>query len=469
MWPSYNDCTMASGKRFSLLLLLLLSACASYRPVPPDRTLIENALKPPDLKILVIKAANIRHPILRPVKLNLDDGLSPDEAAVIAVIINPTLRADRDRAEVAGAQILQAGLLPNPQLSLSLDIPSGGDTTDTTTGYGLGLGIDLRSLITRGARVSAAKMQLSSVNLGIAWKEWQVAEAAKLHLYRLYYLEHLHDLAKRAVGLAKKDLMAVKDAINAGESTSMEMDDMDVKLKDKEALLKDIDREIFRERLLLNKTMGLRPEMQLPLEREIKNPFLCSIPSSKQLLKSLYSRPDILALKEAYRAEDARLKVAILSRFPDIGIGFDYSRGTDRLITTVPSITIELPFFDHAQGRVATRKATLQEAFDRYTERLFQARHDVVKLSSEMGFLKQKLHILQALIGTLKQQCQDYRELLKEGMIDRMQYYRLCSRILSEQMREVRMKMLLTDMGIALEIASGRYLQTEGCRSIASR
>ncbi|NOY64368.1 MAG: TolC family protein [Nitrospirae bacterium] len=451
-------------KRLSRILVivsLLLSACATYQVTPLNNNSLEEVLKPPDTKTILVKARNIKHPILRPIKINLSDGLSPDEAAVIAVIVNPTLRAERDRASVARAQLLEAGLLPNPQLSFSMDIPSGGDTTDTVTGYGIGFGIDLRSLITRDARVEAAKRKLSSVNLEVAWKEWQVAEAAKMHLYHLYYLEKLKGIAKKKLTLSDKMLEVMKEAVMEGEKTSADLMDMETKLRETQTTLTDIDRETKKERILLNRDMGLPPDRVLPLQSDIKDPFLCSKPSYNELMDSLYSRPDILALKEAFRAEDARLRVAILSRFPDIGIGFDYSMGTDRLITIGPSITIDLPFFDHAQGRVAMQKATMKEVFDRYAARVFKARSDLMEIISDMGFIKKKLHTLQGLINSLKQQCQTYRELLKEGMTDRIHYYSVCSRVISEQMKETRLKQLLTDMEVGLEIVSGRYTQTE--------
>ena len=49
------------------------------------------------------------------------DGFTPDELAVMAVIVSPGLRALRDQRGVAQAQVLQAGLLPNPQLGYTFD------------------------------------------------------------------------------------------------------------------------------------------------------------------------------------------------------------------------------------------------------------------------------------------------------------------------------------------------------------
>jgi len=44
-------------------------------------------------------------------------GIGPDEAAAIALYSNPALRAIRDRRGLAAAQLIQAGILPNPVVS----------------------------------------------------------------------------------------------------------------------------------------------------------------------------------------------------------------------------------------------------------------------------------------------------------------------------------------------------------------
>ena len=92
-----------------------------------------------------ILAAEIRHPILQPVRLAPEERLSPDAAGVLAVLLNPSLQAVRDQRALADAQVLQAGLLPDPELSYDLERPVGGDTAGTVNGFGLGLSWDAAS------------------------------------------------------------------------------------------------------------------------------------------------------------------------------------------------------------------------------------------------------------------------------------------------------------------------------------
>ncbi len=83
--------------------------------MPLDPGAVKEKLTPPDMAALRIQAKEIRHPILKPIDLRLENGLSPEEAAILAVLVNPSLKAARDQKGIASAQLFQAGILPNPQ------------------------------------------------------------------------------------------------------------------------------------------------------------------------------------------------------------------------------------------------------------------------------------------------------------------------------------------------------------------
>ena len=54
-------------------------------------------LQPPSMDALRVQAKEVKHPILKPLNFDISNGLSPDEAAVLAVIANPKLRSIRDQ------------------------------------------------------------------------------------------------------------------------------------------------------------------------------------------------------------------------------------------------------------------------------------------------------------------------------------------------------------------------------------
>ena len=123
---------------FRLLSLLIpLSGCASYHSFPLSNASVQQRLRTPAAKALQVAAAQLHHPLLAPVPLNLRSGLGPDQAAILAVILNPKLRADRDRRGLAAAQLIQAGIIPNPTIGYTHDFVTGGNTAGTVSAYGL--------------------------------------------------------------------------------------------------------------------------------------------------------------------------------------------------------------------------------------------------------------------------------------------------------------------------------------------
>jgi hypothetical protein len=56
-----------------LILTLTLTGCATYHPMPLDKAAVDQALAPPALESIPIKARRIHHPLLRPVNFDLKD------------------------------------------------------------------------------------------------------------------------------------------------------------------------------------------------------------------------------------------------------------------------------------------------------------------------------------------------------------------------------------------------------------
>src|SRR4029078_1139600 len=101
--------------------------------------------------------------LLNSVEIDPRQPLSPEQVAVLAVVVHPDLRAARDERRIALAQVLQAGLLPNPQLSAGLEFPYSSSPPDDFTAYNFGLDWEVTALIGRDERRRAAAAKAASV------------------------------------------------------------------------------------------------------------------------------------------------------------------------------------------------------------------------------------------------------------------------------------------------------------------
>ncbi len=448
----------------SLVLFLSISGCSFYPSIMPQESGDINdsdLLKGPANEELFIKANKIHHPLLKPLSINFSDGISPDEAAVIAVIANPLLKSERDRKKIARAQVIQAGLLPNPQLSLSLEFPTAGATHDTFTAYGLGLDWDVSSLITRGARLSSAKWNQEAVNLEVAWKEWLTAERARLHWLRLYWSLEKKKLLKKWSLISQKRVKLLEEAVKRGIETAPTLSSAQTVLANVKAQAAKNREDIQGQLAILKRVMGLPPDYELALQKlDFKVPFTQKV--KKQIEEAtknfLDRRLDVLALKAACKARNEEVKAAILSKFPRIGIGILHARDTGNVITTGPSLSIEVPIFDRKQGQLARAKAQGIKARDEYLARIFEARSKAAEIKERIRCLIEYHSRLVESVRAQGKMLNIYGKAMENGITDAMAYYQALDSFLIQRIELLKVKEGITGLIVALEMATGTHI-----------
>jgi outer membrane protein TolC len=448
-------------KRFLFLTVLsiVLSGCATYHKLPMNQKAVLESLKPPSLEAIRVEAKSIQHPILKPIEFNIRDGLSSDEAAILAVLANPTLRAIRDQRGISAAQLLQAGILPNPQISYSLDVPTGGNTQATVNAFGLGLGWDITSLIAHGARLDMARSHMQSVDLDIAWREWQVAQSARLNVYRLIFTEKQLRLARNIVKQRNENLTAIQRGFSMGAVTGLELDTAKKAYQQARNSVLILESEHEHERHALNQILGIPPDNKVLLQQDIKLFTGKNLPTTQKIMDGLEDRRlDLLALKKGYESQEAQVRAAILSQFPKINIGLAHARDTGNVITTGFAATIDLPFFDRNQGQIAEKRAGRKQLFDEYIARVFEAHSNIATILGDMKSLKMQIEAAEQTFQISTHLLKTYKKALEEGNADILVYNNARDETDNLQLKILQLNRDLSDMGIALEIAAGEYI-----------
>src|SRR5207244_2607737 len=111
-----------------------------------------------------VPTSRLQNQRLQPLLIDIRKGIGPDEAATIALYSNPALRSIRDRRGLAIAQLIQAGILPNPVVSYARDFVTGGNTVGTTTAYTFSAGWEFSALIPFLPKQPAASRNLRSID-----------------------------------------------------------------------------------------------------------------------------------------------------------------------------------------------------------------------------------------------------------------------------------------------------------------
>jgi len=425
--------------------------------MPITEEAVRTELQPPDMAQVRGLAREIKHPILHPIELNVEEGLSPDGAAVLAVLLNPSLREARDQRALAEAQLLNAGLLPNPEVTYSLETPTGGDTAGKVNAFGLGLDWDVASLISRSSRVRGAKAKAEAVDLDIAWKEWQVALGAKAAVYQLSSVQSQIAVLEQLRQPFVEYLAHVRRAVSDGSMTASDLNAVQAADSSVNQRRLALEKQADQQRLNLLRMMGLPANSQIRLSTEVRLPSRVVLPDIPLMDGLEERRLDLLALRRGYDSQESAVRVAVLEQFPRITIGPTFSRDTENVQTTGFGLNIELPIFDRNQAKIAAERATRKTLYDEYMGRILEARSDIEQIESGIHFLDEQIAAAQTAEADLGKLVESYRKALADGRTDALAYYTTWNDLIDAQIRIVDLKGQLARAVVALELATGFY------------
>jgi cobalt-zinc-cadmium efflux system outer membrane protein len=457
-------CTSDAGGRAQAalvlvsLLLFAPAGCQRYQARPLDTAVVAEALTPPGAPALQVQAESLRHPILEPLKLDLQDGLSPEEAGVLAVLLNPSLRAMRDERALADAQLLQAGLLPNPELSFDFETPIGGDTAGTVNAFGLGLTWDVTALLPHRANVQAAQARRAAVEMDVAWQEWQMAQNARTAVFKLVSLEKQIALQEEMRRLLEENVEVMRKAVASGTRTAKDLSAAQAEARKAYADLLDLRRQAARQHLQLNRLLGLSPEPPVRLSEGVELPSSFQPPDAEGLLADLEQRRlDLVALRRGYDSQEAAVRAAVLNQFPRLSLGPTVGRDVENVDTAGFGIAMDLPIFQHNQGHIAVEQATRQRLFDEYVNRVFETQSDVYMLLARIRFLNEQIGAGREAEPDLQKLVEDYRMALAAGRVDILTYYAAWNDATSNRMRLIVLQEQLAQAIVDLESTTGMY------------
>ncbi len=428
-------------------LLLPLTGCAGYHAQPLRDHL------PAMAKVEREMAAALRHDhpaSAQPV--NLHAPLSGEDLGEVAVLLNPDLRAMRAQIGVAQAQVFAAGLLPDPQLSLSADLPSN-VAAGYTNAYSMGLSWSLASLFTRSANLHIARAQEQSVQYQVAWQEWMVANQTRMLARQLYYLQEQETVSQTAATTTDQLYRISVQNLRLGDATITTTALRQIAWLDSQDRQLALRRQVTRVRQDLNKVMGLPPEMHLAL-RAPEMPR--NLPAAARLVPLADThRLDLLALRAGYQAQEARIRRAILGQYPGFTIGISRAADTSNIQTIGPSIHLDIPLWNRNRGVIAESEATRAQLHAAYTARLFQTRADITALVADLRRLRQEITPLEQQVPQLQSAEQRLRGAAVEHNVTLIDYEAVRSQALAKSLQLLALKQAYAEQQAALEMAVG--------------
>src|SRR5437660_3000872 len=411
--------------------------------------------------ILRVPASRFQSQSPEQLSVDLRRGIGPDDAATIALYSNPALRAIRDRRGLAAAQLIQAGILPNPVVSYARDFVTGGSTTGTRDGYTFSAGWEFSALIPFLPKQTAARKNFQSVDLDVAWQEWQIAVNARMAVYRVVGLDAQAAQAREANEGLQQSTDAMRKAVDAHEKTVLDLAAAESASQDSRATMLAVEQEFEKQRLGLNKILGAGPDRKVALRSGLVLPSRLAAPAEQELFDDLESRRlDLLGLQRGYESQDATVRAAILAQFPKMSVAFTKTTDTTNVKTTGFNIAVDVPIFDRNQGVIATERATRQRLRDEHNQRAFEARSDIATAIADIRSLDRQIAAAEEALPLLEKLVSSAQTAVEQRNADVLSYYTARSNLLQKRIQLIKLQEQLLEAHTALEIASGRYLPT---------
>jgi outer membrane protein TolC len=362
------------SRLIELFLCVGLSSCVAYRPEPlPSSPGLQSSL------------AALRRQLPDGGTVSVSGPMSLQDVARLAVLNDPDLTAARAQHGVAQAELLAAGLPPDPSISGGFEALLGGPGTMSAISGSLTQ--DISALVTYVPDKQAAKAGLAQEDAGILWQEWQVAAQAEQLCVTL-------DGDRAMLASLRADQMAlervngaVQTQMTAGNLTQADASASATALATVQGALDTAEQTYAQDRDQLDALLGVMPGVEISLA----SPTLAPVPADvaqRALVTLSDRRPDLIALRYGYTQAEQKLRAAIWSQFLPISLGAAGGRDTTGVVSAGPQVTLTLPLFNHNHSAIVAAEATRTVLRAQYDASLVSATSGVEALEQNMTLLR---------------------------------------------------------------------------------
>ncbi len=291
-----------------------------------------------------------------------DTQLSAKDTARLALQNHAGLRASVEAITQARADYVQAHLLPNPVLNLSLGFPS--DGLGGTPGAATLLQ-PLAALWERPGRIDGAESRLRASILEVSVAALELVALAELRHTEVVFAARDQDLEVRIQQLDRERLALVEGRLAQGEATQIERNQvaLDGLAAAQRTVKAGVRHDRAQRQLLL--VCGVATVASLPQTdgRALAVPVWTSDLSEQHLMSlAMDQRLDIRVADTLAAAAVNDADLAELKRIPEISAGVTYRRNFSDREAIGPTLAISLPIFDSGSAQLAKMESIARAA-----------------------------------------------------------------------------------------------------------
>ncbi len=345
----------------------------------------------------------------------LKGGLTLDGAVEIALLNSPALQATYEELGVSQADLLQAGLLPNPSLDLALGFPL---TPSTVNEFEVGLVQEFIELLMLPMRQKMAADQFQADVLRVSHEALSAAAEAKKQLAAVQAEEQLLEARRTAIQAAEAAADLARRQHRAGGITDLELAERSVAYEQAKVEVAQAELSLAATRERLARLLGLwGPRTQWKVKDALPGLPAEEVPLDRLESLAIRQRLDI----EAARQEAALLaKAAELARtwryFGRVEVGADTHQDADGPRLLGPKLMLELPLFDQRQAAIARLEAQQRRAERRLAALSVDTRSEVREARARLLAARQLALHLEGNVLPLRRRVVEQSLLQYDGM-----------------------------------------------------
>lgn len=418
----------------SASLGLLLGGCATYRPLP---LATEPALSP-----AVSVPAGVRWTM--------------DDVVAMALRDSPDLKATRTQRAVAKAGRIQAGALPDPTIGGAiLPLLAG---VGTTFAWNAALSEDLRGIVTLRARREGAKATALQVDAQVLWQEWQTAAQAQLLFVQIVEGDRVLAIQREGSRLFAERSARLQAALARGDvSLTTAAPDL-AALQTARAQADAAERLQLGRRHQLNALLGREPDAPLPLAGAVDAPEPDLASADSQASQISRRRPDLIALRLGYGAQEAKVRLAVLMQFPVFNLGVTGGSDNSNVRNGGPQFSTTLPIFDGNRGDIAVQRATRVQMRAEYQARLDAAYGQLRAAISELKASQTALAAVRGDLPAAARAREQAQRALDTGTIDELAFVDLASAYYAKAAEAATLEESVLEQKLAIDAITGQGL-----------
>lgn len=277
----------------------------------------------------------------------------------LALTFNPELSAAANELRAFEGSVIQAGILPNPEISTSVEDTQ--NKASRTTTIQLSQRIELGGK--RSARIASAERGRDVATADLAAKRLDVRASVTGAFFDVLVAQERIQQADDLLGLARRVTLAASRRVSAGKISPVEETKARVAEASARVELNQAQRELAAARKRLAASWGSSTPRFGQVEGRTDS--LPPLLSSEEIASRLSASPSLLRARHEAERLAALADLERTRRVPDLTVSLG-SKTSEELgrSQTIVGISIPFPIFDRNQGNVLEAQRRADKARD---------------------------------------------------------------------------------------------------------